>query len=91
VGDSGADARTHPTPTADMNVPKNAKVNIDPKFRKKFSWTGGRVKTDGSRGSDRETHLLQLITRVENDWRKEQIKEECMFERLGLEDVSRNK
>ena len=29
---------THPMPTAEMNVPKKAKVRITPKFRKKFSY-----------------------------------------------------
>jgi hypothetical protein len=28
---------THPIPTAEMNVPKNANVKITPKLRKKFS------------------------------------------------------
>ena len=27
----------YPTPTADMKVPKNAKVKIEPKLRKKLS------------------------------------------------------
>lgn len=33
-----AEGTLYPTPTADIKVPKNANVNIEPKFRKKFSW-----------------------------------------------------
>jgi hypothetical protein len=33
-----SDLVSHPTPIADINVPRNAKVRIEPKFRKKFSW-----------------------------------------------------
>lgn len=32
-------ARTYPTPTADMKVPRNANIRIDPKFLKKFSYS----------------------------------------------------
>ena len=51
------DGNTHPTPTAEMNVPRNAKTRIEPKFRKKFScfnsypelrMIGGRSKLKNS-------------------------------------------
>lgn len=32
-----SDEYTHPTPTAEMKVPRNANVKIVPKLRKKFS------------------------------------------------------
>ena len=79
----GVHAHTHPTPTADINVPKNAKANIDPKFQRKVSWTVDELKPIGRGREAGElkqvrpgwTNLLQLTIGVEADRRKERIEE----------------
>lgn len=58
---------TCPNPTADMNVPRNAKVRMEPKLRKKLSykeWISG-TEIDGGQDAD----LFKLITRVQDDGR----------------------
>lgn len=63
-------------PTAEINVPKKAKVRITPKLRKKFSCRQLPVGLITA-------HLLQLVARVEDDRREEEVKEQRVLERLG--------
>ena len=49
--------QTYPTPTADMKVPRNANVRIEPKFLKKFSWVLVKQTDLGQQTVDEHTCL----------------------------------
>ena len=61
-----------------MKVPAKAKVKIIPKFRKKFSWDFERAmsKRMVESGIEGWTDLFELITRIENDGREEDVEED---------------
>lgn len=73
---------TNPTPTAETNVPRNAKVRMEPKLRKKFSCRGSGQEDHTC--SQNDTHLFELVARIEDDRRKKQVEEECMLEGLAV-------
>jgi hypothetical protein len=71
-------------PTAEINVPRNANVRMEPKLRKKLSYgeTAGFLLVRGSK--DRQTYLLQLVAGVQDDGWKEEVEEERVLESLSL-------
>ena len=70
-------------PTAEINVPRNANVRMEPKLRKKLSYgqTGNFLVVHGRK--DRQTYLLHLVARVQDDGWKEEVEEDRVLESLS--------
>jgi hypothetical protein len=69
-----------------MNVPRKANVRMEPKLRKKFSYRWQRFIPLKHEERVERTYLFQLIARVQNDGRKEEVEEERVLESLGWSD-----